>query len=177
MLSSVRKKLIEIFLIFFSCKIRHVFLIFLHSDDSADIAFFSQGVVIFILASIIWSWLQEKKSLPPSTQNYWDVFWMSLWREIKNFMIYLCCFLFYSEKVFFISQEFFYFFILINIHCQDVDTMLCESCCIILSQLICLSEINYLKLYKNIVKSNEVLGMICSMYNLFCESHKNFAEG
>lgn len=86
-------------------------------------------------------------------------------------------FSFYSEKVFFISQEFFYFFILINIHCQDVDTMLCESCCIILSQLICLSEINYLKLYKNIVKSNEVLGMICSMYNLFCESHKNFAEG
>lgn len=119
----------------------------------------------------------RKKSLPSSTQNYWDVFWMSLWREIKNFMIYLCCFLFYSEKVFFISQEFFYFFILINIHCQDVDTMLCESCCIILSQLICLSEINYLKLYKNIVKSNEVLGMICSMYNLFCESHKNFAEG
>lgn len=110
MLSSVRKKLIEIFLIFFSCKIRHVFLIFLHSDDSADIAFFSQGVVIFILASIIWSWLQEKKSLPPSTQNYWDVFWMSLWREIKNFMIYLCCFLSTAKKSLFHFARIFLFF-------------------------------------------------------------------
>lgn len=117
------------------------FSYFLHSDDSADIAsFFFPRRLLFpfwlpCLHKMLFVVKSKKKRRFTVNGKLLRYFLnVTLWREIKNFMIYLCCF---SQRanLFHFARNFYIFFLLINIHCRNIDTVMLRKklSCIIFS--------------------------------------------